>query len=107
MKSSSAFSTLFKQGKSFHSEAFVCFYQSAEVNEIGFVASKKVGNAVMRNRAKRRMREFFRAEIALPRGRYALVAKKPIASIDFAALRSRFSRAVSIFKKTSKGLSVA
>lgn len=31
-----------------------------ESNRYGFIASKKVGNAVVRNRAKRRLREFIR-----------------------------------------------
>ncbi|MBV7408162.1 ribonuclease P protein component [Maritimibacter sp. DP1N21-5] len=45
---------------------------------VGFTASKKTGNAVMRNRAKRRMRELARAVISL-KGRdgwdYVLVAR--------------------------------
>jgi ribonuclease P protein component len=93
MKSSRVFNALFKQGRSFHNEAFVCFFQNAASSEVGFVASKKVGNAVKRNYARRRLREIFRArKDALPKGRYALVAKKPIVEIDFGALQEQFSR---------------
>ena len=45
---------------------------------VGFTASKKTGNAVMRNRAKRRMRALARAVIAArgkPGWDYVLVAK--------------------------------
>ncbi|NPD17682.1 ribonuclease P protein component [Xinfangfangia sp. D13-10-4-6] len=57
---------------------------------IGFTASKKVGNAVLRNRAKRRMREVARQVLHLmgqPGWDYVLVAK-PGATVsrDFAAM---------------------
>ncbi|MDR1451449.1 MAG: ribonuclease P protein component [Helicobacteraceae bacterium] len=95
MKSSQVFGMLFKRGKSFHADAFVCFFQSAEEPEVGFVASKKVGNAVKRNYARRRLREIFRAESrAAPPGRYALVAKKPVTEIDFGAIREQFGRVI-------------
>ncbi len=51
---------------------------------IGFTASKKIGNAVMRNRAKRRMREVARKmlpTLAHPGWDYVLVAR-PNATID-------------------------
>ncbi len=58
--------------------------------QIGFTASKKIGNAVARNRAKRRLREVARAvlpRLAQPGWDYVLVAR-PDASIarPFAAL---------------------
>jgi ribonuclease P protein component len=114
LKNSAAFNAVFKQGKSFHTDAFVCFYlpcgdlAAAQRAQKGFVASKKVGGAAERNYAKRRMREIFRAnEAKIPRGKYAMVAKKPILEANFAALLRDFSRAAHSFIKYSKGLDIA
>lgn len=57
---------------------------------VGFTASKKIGNAVLRNRAKRRLRDVVRAVLpglAHPGWDYVLVAK-PGATVarDFAVL---------------------
>jgi len=54
-------------------------------NRIGLVASKKVGKAVSRNRARRLMRETYRTlEAQLPKG-YDLVfvARAPMAEYNF------------------------
>lgn len=65
---------------------------------VGFTCSKKVGNAVARNRAKRRLREA--ARIVLPaHGRagwdYVIVGKRDAtASVAFDALTSDLARAV-------------
>ena len=59
---------------------------------VGFTCSKKVGNAVARNRAKRRLREIARLELpfhARPGWDYVLIGKRDVtATRDFAALRA-------------------
>ena len=68
------------------------------VLRVGFTCSKKVGNAVIRNRARRRLREIARA-ILPEAGRagwdYVLVGR-PEATVtrDFAALRDDLRRAL-------------
>ncbi len=62
---------------------------------VGFVAGKKVGNAVKRSRAKRRMRGLFlRMLPKLRDGDYVMVAKPPILDAPFAELVQAFEKAM-------------
>ena len=56
---------------------------------MGFTATKKIGNAVTRNRAKRRLREVARAllpEHGLPRHDYVLIARGSTTARDWSDL---------------------
>lgn len=65
---------------------------------VGFTCSKKVGNAVARNRAKRRLREVARLELAplaRPGHDYVLIGKRDAtAQRPFEELRADLRRAV-------------
>jgi ribonuclease P protein component len=68
------------------------------VPRVGFTCSKKVGNAVARNRAKRRLREVARlalAPLARPGWDYVLVGRPGETAVrDFAAMLAELQAAV-------------
>lgn len=64
---------------------------------IGFTASRKVGNAVLRNRARRRLKALaveLLPRHALPGHDYVLVARQATPARDFAALRGDLEAAL-------------
>lgn len=67
----------------------VLFYLPQQgVKKHGFTASKKVGNAVIRSRSKRRLRAIFAEQSPhLKDGSYILVAKEALASTTYEQLQ--------------------
>ncbi|MFP4282261.1 MAG: ribonuclease P protein component [Opitutales bacterium] len=74
------------------------FEESARlpVRRLGVVASKRVGNAVARNHAKRHLREVFRAaqEALPPNCDVVLTARRAIEGFAYETLERRFRAAV-------------
>ena len=58
-----------------------------------FAIGKPVGNAVARNRLRRRMKELLRLDESLPGGAYLVRAQPPAATLDFSTLRDNLRRA--------------
>lgn len=65
---------------------------------VGFTASRRIGRAVRRNRARRRLKEVARLALA-PRARaghdYVLIARQATAGVPFGALLADIERALS------------
>ena len=70
----------------------VCFYLPDNLNYVGFIASKKVGNAIRRNRAKRILRAIFTKyeKNSLKNGIYVFVAKNAIINKKFDKIQLSF-----------------
>lgn len=63
LRQKSGFKTIFELGKNYSSKYVAIYVISKSPTCFGFIASKKVGNAVQRNRAKRLMREVIRLNL--------------------------------------------
>jgi len=75
-----------------HTPLFVLFYKkSDDLQKIGIVASKKIGNAAKRNRAKRLLRAVFIKNIDMLKfGEFVLVAKAPLLETNFTQLEQSY-----------------
>ena len=63
---------------------------------LGLVVSRRVGNAVVRNRVKRRLREAARRQLgALPAVDWVLIARTAAGAVGYASLASEVARAAS------------
>mgnify|MGYP001296455199 CR=1 FL=1 len=106
IKKRSTFLYVRDKGRSIHSNSFVIqILEDNKLNEsiaIGYTASKKLGNAVTRNKAKRRMRELARKVIS-KYGKinfyYVLIAKIPLLKMPFKDLEIELERKINDFKK--------
>ncbi len=86
------FTNLYRKGKSIVSKNVVVYYRlnGLPYNRFGITAGKKVGNAVMRNRAKRVIRQAYREnEVLFPVGMDIIfVARKAAAEVKADQLSS-------------------
>ena len=74
--------------------AFVCYVAEGKGRKMGMAVSKKVGDAVTRNRVKRYIREVFRHERASLREglRIVVVARTAAAGLTYAESREALRR---------------
>ncbi|MDR1960961.1 MAG: ribonuclease P protein component [Gracilibacteraceae bacterium] len=90
---------VFRAGRNCVTKYMAAYVVKQETTKIGFIASKKTGNAVCRNRAKRLMREAVR--LLLPRVKEGfhmiLIARKPIVR---ASLREAVQSVLYVWRKT-------
>ena len=78
------FQYVYRRGKSAACKDLVLIFVKGSKTRVGFSVSKKVGNAVVRNRTKRRLREAFRPYLGqLKRGLYVVVARPSAAEASY------------------------
>jgi ribonuclease P protein component len=80
------YTRVFSQGEKAWGKHFICYVlmNTAMETRLGIVASRKVGRAVVRNRVKRLIREFFRhSRHCLPEGMQLIViARSSVESLN-------------------------
>ena len=91
---SSDYRKLYKTAKKVHSERFILFWRENGLghHRLGLTVSRKVGNAVVRNRAKRLFREIFRKCFREIPGQADIIinVKASYAKANYIELRTEF-----------------
>ena len=73
------------------------YFLASEQRKFSAVASKKIGNSITRNRAKRRLRAaFYNQQNSIDSGIFILIAKKQMIDMSFSELERNLKWA---FKK--------
>lgn len=87
LKKNHEFRRLYSKGKSVAAACLVCYCRKngRDANRIGFTVSNKIGNAVTRNRIRRRLREIYRLHEGEVKRGYdiVIVARHKAAKADY------------------------
>ncbi|SIS54551.1 ribonuclease P protein component [Salimicrobium flavidum] len=87
IKKNKEFQNVFKNGKSFANRQLVLYYLKKDQPHfrIGLSVSKRIGNAVMRNKVKRYLREaFHELEDELHQDYdFVIIARKPVNAMEY------------------------
>lgn len=93
------FSKVFEQGSRFSSRHLVIYAKANGLtfSRLGLAVSRKIGNAVVRNRVKRRLREAVKMQLKETPLRYdfVIVARNAAADAEFPDLKKFVSRVFS------------
>ena len=106
IKKNEDFQSVYKKGKSVANRQFVIYRydrQEAEHFRLGISVSKKLGNAVVRNRIKRTIRESFtRHKEDIIAADFIVVARKPSADMSVEEVNKSLEHVMKIAKGFNK-----
>lgn len=97
MTTGADFQALFQRGRRIDRPAFIVLWrETAEPTRAGFAVSRQLKNAVQRNRARRRLREAYRASRAAAPARTAvvIVGRPAVLAEPFATLAAQLRGAL-------------
>lgn len=103
LKNSQQFRKVYEQGQVFHTSLFSAFFLKADTDErrIGITVTRKIGNAVIRNRCKRRLREALRKQFeefeSLSGFDLVINAKSGLVKADFTSIRETLMKTLNRF----------
>ena len=90
LQKNKAFQYVYHRGRSASCRDLVLLAAKGRGLQVGFSVSKKVGNAVTRNKVKRRLRECFRPHLGdVKNGLYVFVARPSAANATFQSLQKQ------------------
>lgn len=101
IKDNKEFQQIFKKGKSYANRQFVVYVLPSEdpLFRIGLSVSKKIGNAVTRNRVKRYIRQtFLELKDDVKPANYIIIARIPAATLDFHQTKKSLEHILQIAK---------
>ena len=90
LKGRKTFNYLLNKGTSVPAKDLVLIYAPSKYSlKAGFIVSKKIGNAVIRNRTRRRLKESFRSLIPNleQNTNYVIIARSGIEELDFLEIK--------------------
>ncbi len=107
VKKNKDFQAAFQKGRSFANRQFVVYSLAKEDQDyfrIGLSVSKKIGNAVTRNRIKRYIRQSILElkEQLLPGNDFVIIARKPAAEMDFFEVKKSLTHVLKVGKVLKK-----
>ena len=110
LQNSQQFRQVYEQGQNFHTPLFSAFFLKAETDErrVGITVTRKIGNAVIRNRCKRRLREAIRrqfSEFENPTGFDLVInAKSGLVKAEFSSIEEALAKVLKRFTESGSKL---
>jgi ribonuclease P protein component len=106
IRKKSDFTALYRKGRSYRAGAFTLVILPNELGHprMAAVSSRKVGNAVKRNKARRRARELFRRnkDLLTTSLDMLVITRRDMADAPWPALRDQFVRAVGVLVRETR-----
>ncbi|MDP4084677.1 MAG: ribonuclease P protein component [Bacillota bacterium] len=107
IKKNKDFQEVFQKGRSFANRQFVVYVfrkQGQPTFRIGLSVSKKIGNAVTRNKIKRYVRQsiFELKELLYTEYDYVIIARNPTAEMDFFEIKKSLQHVLKVGKVLRK-----